>query len=48
MIQHLISALFGILGGLVPGGLKLAWNIRRGSTIDAGNIDLTAYRTKQQ
>lgn len=47
MTGHVLSYALGVLGGLTPGGLKLAWKIRRGKTVDAGTIDLTAYKTRQ-
>jgi hypothetical protein len=44
MLQHLITYAIGLLGGLTPGGLRLAWSIRRGKTLDAGTIDLSRYK----
>ena len=43
MSAHLVEALFGMLGGLIPGGLHVAWKVRRGDRVTSGNIDLT-YR----
>ena len=43
MSVHLTSALFGFIGGLIPGGLHLAWKITRNNQITSGTIDLT-YR----
>lgn len=45
MLQHFIQYGLGILGGLTPGGIRIAWNITRsGKTIDAGTIDLSKYK----
>ena len=41
MTDHVVSALLGLLGGSVPGGLHLAWKIRRNTRVTSGNIDLT-------
>lgn len=45
--DHIISLALGLLGGLLPGSLRFAWTLRRGAKVDAGTIDLTAYKTKQ-
>lgn len=45
MTQHLIQYAVGLLGGLTPGGLRLAWSVTRsGKTVDAGSIDLSRYK----
>lgn len=44
MTQHLITYAIGLLGGLTPGGLRLAWTLRRGKTVDSGTIDLSRYK----
>ena len=45
MVQHLITYAIGLLGGLTPGGFRLAWTItRNGRTVDAGDIDLSKYK----
>jgi len=36
-----VSALCGLAGGLLPGGIHLAWTITRGPKTAAGTIDLT-------
>ena len=41
MSAHLLSALFGMLGGIIPGGLHVAWKITRNNRVNAGTIDLT-------
>lgn len=46
MTQNLLSILMGLIGGLVPGGLRFAWTLRRGNKTDAGTIDLSAYKAK--
>lgn len=45
MTDHILSVVLGIVGGLLPGGFRFAWSLRRGSKVDAGTIDLTAYKT---
>lgn len=47
MTDHILSVVLGLLGGLLPGGFRFAWSLRRGSKLDAGTIDLTAYKTKE-
>lgn len=37
----MVDALFGLLGGILPGGLHMAWNFTRGSKSNSGTIDLT-------
>jgi hypothetical protein len=45
MLQHVITYAIGLLGGLTPGGFKLAWSITRsGKSVDAGTIDLSRYK----
>lgn len=46
MTQYLISTVAGLVGGLLPGGFRFAWSLRRGTKLDAGTIDLSAYKTK--
>ena len=41
MGTHALDALFGLLGGVIPGGLHLAWNVTRGTKSASGTIDLT-------
>lgn len=43
MTVHLVDAMFGFIGGAIPGGLHLAWKVRRNNSVNSGNIDLT-YR----
>jgi hypothetical protein len=45
MLQHVITYAIGLLGGLTPGGFRLAWTItRNGKPLDAGDIDLSKYK----
>jgi hypothetical protein len=44
MTQHLITYAIGLLGGLTPGGLRLAWSFRRAKGVDSGTIDLSRYK----
>lgn len=44
MSVHLLDALFGLLGGAIPGGLHFAWKVTRGTKTVSGNIDLTVTR----
>lgn len=44
MFHQWLPALFGFLGGILPGGIHLAWTVTRGNHTDAGNIDLTLRR----
>lgn len=46
MSAHVWSYVLGLLGGLTPGGVKVAWRIRRGRRVEAGTVDLTQYRTR--
>ena len=41
MNVHVVDAMFGVLGGLIPGGIHLAWNITRNNRTSSGTIDLT-------
>ena len=41
MSGHLLTLLYGVLGGLIPGGVHLAWNITRGGKVSSGTIDFT-------
>lgn len=41
MSVHWVDALFGVLGGIVPGGLHVAWKITRNNKVSSGTIDLT-------
>ena len=43
MNVHVVDALFGMLGGLIPGGLHVAWKVTHNSRVTSGSIDLT-YR----
>jgi hypothetical protein len=45
MSNHVLSALFGLLGGLLPGSIRFAWKTRHGKHTRSGTIDLT-YRKK--
>lgn len=45
MSDHVLSALLGLLGGLLPGSVHFAWKTRRGKNTRSGTIDLT-YRKK--
>lgn len=40
------SYVFGLLGAVTPGTLKLGWRIRRGKRVDSGTIDFTQYKTR--
>jgi hypothetical protein len=44
MSSHALDALFGLLGGLIPGGIHFAWNITRGTKNTTGTIDLTVTK----
>jgi hypothetical protein len=44
MSSHWLDALFGLLGGAIPGGLHFAWKVTRGTTTSTGTIDLTMTR----
>lgn len=46
MSVHLLDAVFGVLGGLIPGGLHVAWKITRNNKTSSGNIDLTLRKLK--
>lgn len=41
MSGHVVSLLFGLLGGVIPGGLHLAWNVTRNNKTSSGTIDFT-------
>jgi hypothetical protein len=43
MSAHALSALFGFIGGAIPGGLHFAWKVTRNNKVSSGTIDLT-YR----
>ena len=43
MSAHLLSALFGFLGGALPGSIHFAWKITRNNRVTSGTLDLT-YR----
>lgn len=43
MSVHLLDALFGFLGGAIPGGLHFAWKVTHNDRTIGGTIDLT-YR----
>lgn len=36
-----LSVLSGFIGGVIPGGLHLAWTFTRGTKVNSGTIDLT-------
>jgi hypothetical protein len=44
MSVHLVDALFGMLGGAIPGGLHFAWKITHDNRVTSGTIDLTLRR----
>ena len=46
MSHDLVSYALGILGGLTPGTLKVAWRFKRGKKVESGTIDLTQYKTR--
>ncbi len=46
MSHDLITYAIGLLGGLTPGTVKVAWRFRRGTKVDSGTIDLTRYKTR--
>lgn len=41
MYGHMVEALFGFLGGAIPGGLHFAWKVTHNSRTASGTIDLT-------
>lgn len=41
MSANLWPLLYGVLGGIIPGGIHLAWNITRGTKTSSGTIDFT-------
>ena len=41
MTDHIVAALFGLLGGSVPVGVHLAFKVRRNTSVTSGSIDLT-------
>lgn len=43
MSVHMVDALFGFLGGAIPGGLHFAWKVTHNNRVSSGTIDLT-YR----
>jgi hypothetical protein len=46
-VSHdLLQVLYGILGGMLPGTVKVAWKFTRGKKVESGTIDLTAYKTR--
>lgn len=44
MTRHVVDALFGLFGGVIPSGLHLAWNFRRNNKDTSGTIDLSLMR----
>ena len=45
MLHYFLQYGLGLLGGLTPGGIRIAWSItRNGRTVDAGNLDLSKYK----
>jgi hypothetical protein len=44
MSVHLIDALFGMLGGAIPGGLHFAWKVSHNNRTVSGTFDLTLRR----
>ncbi|MFL6116758.1 MAG: hypothetical protein ACJ786_36190 [Catenulispora sp.] len=47
MTDHVLSIVLGLVGGLLPGGLRFAFTLRRGKKVESGTIDLTAYTTRR-
>jgi hypothetical protein len=47
MTVHLVDALFGMLGGALPGGLHFAWKVSHNNRSIGGTIDLT-YRAPKK
>jgi hypothetical protein len=41
MSVHWLSVLSGFIGGVVPGGIHLAWTFTRNNKVNSGTIDLT-------
>lgn len=41
MSVHLLDVLYGVIGGIIPGGLHLAWSITRNNKTSSGTIDFT-------
>ena len=44
---HVVDALFGLLGGVIPGGVHLAWKVTHNDRSIGGTIDLT-YRAPKK
>lgn len=44
---HLTEALFGFLGGAIPGGVHFAWKVTHNTRSSSGTIDLT-YRAPRK
>lgn len=44
MSVHLVDALFGFLGGAIPGSLHFAWKVTHNDRSIGGTIDLTYRR----
>jgi hypothetical protein len=47
MTGHVLDALFGVLGGLIPGGIHFAWNFTRNNKTTSGTIDLTLRKNQK-
>jgi hypothetical protein len=47
MTVHALDVLFGVLGGIIPGGIHLAWNVTRNNKVTSGTVDFT-LRNKQK
>lgn len=47
MSVHWLSVLSGFIGGTIPAGLHIAWNITRNNKVTSGTVDFTlTKRTK--
>jgi hypothetical protein len=44
---HVIDAMFGFIGGVIPGGLHFAWKVTHNDRTIGGTIDLT-YRAPKK
>ena len=50
MTDHILAVLLGFLGGAIPGGVHLAWKVRRNNTTTSGSVDVSVHgeRKKKQ
>lgn len=48
MTGHLVEALFGFLGGSIPGSLHFAWKVTHNNHVTSGTLDLTYRGPRKQ